>query len=202
MSDHFRRAAQVLAQWTHKGGVWFKAGTNFLGKFTHANTADRTWTFPDKDGTVAMTSDITASTQPSVRVYYAAGSQSIATSTVTTLTFDTESYDTDTLWAGGAPTRITFTTAGKYAVFGHARFASNTTGQRQLLIRLDGTTNIASVNLRAGSTDVTDVAIYTEYVFTAGQYVELQAHQDSGGNLDVQTSGVLTPVFGASRTSA
>ena len=33
----------------------------FLGIFTHSNTADRTYTLPDKSGTIAMLSDIGSS---------------------------------------------------------------------------------------------------------------------------------------------
>lgn len=39
--------------------LWLKIG-GFFGIFTHANSADRTYTFPDASGTVALTSDIPA----------------------------------------------------------------------------------------------------------------------------------------------
>lgn len=55
------QATIFLAQCVHNAQVWFRSSTNFLGKIAHANTADRTYTFPDKSGTVAMTSDITTS---------------------------------------------------------------------------------------------------------------------------------------------
>lgn len=38
---------------------FWNAARTFMSFFTNAATAARTWTFPDKDGTVAMTSDIT-----------------------------------------------------------------------------------------------------------------------------------------------
>jgi len=59
------------------------AGT-FTSFFTNTNTAARTYTFPDKDGTVAMTSDITAglSTSPTLGIGFATG----AGNTVTQLT--------------------------------------------------------------------------------------------------------------------
>ena len=43
---------------TSAGKPAFQAGTDFRGILDHANTADRTWTFPDKSGTVAMTTDV------------------------------------------------------------------------------------------------------------------------------------------------
>ena len=41
---------------SNNGGVVTLA--NSLGLFVHANTSDRTYTFPDKNGTVAMISDL------------------------------------------------------------------------------------------------------------------------------------------------
>lgn len=43
-------------RWTSNG----LASTVFYGEFEHANTANRTYTFPDKSGTVALTSDVVA----------------------------------------------------------------------------------------------------------------------------------------------
>jgi hypothetical protein len=43
---------------TLAGDLWWQSGTAFLGKFAHAITAERTWTFPDTTGTVALTSDL------------------------------------------------------------------------------------------------------------------------------------------------
>lgn len=54
------RATSFLSQCVFNTALWFRSSTNYLGKLIHANAADRTWTFPDKDGTVAMTSDIPA----------------------------------------------------------------------------------------------------------------------------------------------
>jgi len=57
----------------------------FLGIFTHSNTADRTYTLPDKSGTVAMTSDIVSGgTVSSLSVTSANGfSGTVANSTTT-----------------------------------------------------------------------------------------------------------------------
>ena len=42
--------------------IEWMSGQSYSGIFSHANTADRTYTFPNKSGTVAMTSDISSVT--------------------------------------------------------------------------------------------------------------------------------------------
>ncbi len=46
--------------------IRWKAGLSFYGELTHLNSANRVYTFPDKSGTVALTSDFTASQQVGV----------------------------------------------------------------------------------------------------------------------------------------
>jgi len=45
-------------KFTSDGDLAFKSAVSFWGTLHHTNTADRTYTFPDQDGTVALTSDI------------------------------------------------------------------------------------------------------------------------------------------------
>ena len=39
------------------GDIWFESDSGFWGTFTHQNTADRVWTFPDETGTVQLVGD-------------------------------------------------------------------------------------------------------------------------------------------------
>jgi len=55
------------------------AANTFTNFFTNATTAARTWTFPDKDGTVAMTSDITGTNSGTNT-----GDQTISDATIST----------------------------------------------------------------------------------------------------------------------
>lgn len=55
------QATSFLNQCVFNAQLWFRSSTNFLGKLAHANTADRTYTFPDKDGTIADIADVAAS---------------------------------------------------------------------------------------------------------------------------------------------
>lgn len=128
---------------------------------------------------------------------------SIAYNTHTSLTFNQERYDTDSMHSTVSNTsRITFTTAGKYVVTGHAYFASNSTGARVIRILLNGTTIIAHTIY-----DSTSVAgncsmlISTIYSFAATDYVELQVYQSitSTGSLNIEVQANFSPEFAAAR---
>jgi hypothetical protein len=65
---------------------WY-SGQSTYGEFDHANSANRTYTFPDKSGTVAMTSDISS------------GSSALFTATAT-VTYSGSGSDTTLVGAG------------------------------------------------------------------------------------------------------
>jgi hypothetical protein len=115
----------------------------------------------------------------------------------TALTFDSERYDYDNIHSTVTNTgRLTATTAGIYHISGHARFDVNATNQRFILIRLNGSTTIANQTAQAlaGSLN-TALTVSTIYELAAGDYVELLAYQNSGGNLDVTATGNHSPEF-------
>lgn len=116
------------------------------------------------------------------------------------LTFNTERFDTDTMHSTSVNTgRITFTTAGIYQLTGHAEFDASAGGTvRALEIRVDGTTVIAQVNsTQLGAGASVNLTVTATYAFTAAQYVELLAYQDTGGSLNVLASGNYSPEFSA-----
>lgn len=97
----------------------------------------------------------------------------------------TEAYDTDAMHSTSVDTsRITIVTAGTYLFTGYVAFATNATGIRGARFFANGVTAYAQQGqpaaAGAGACSVTDVI-----PCTAGQYVELQAFQSSGGNLVV-----------------
>lgn len=134
---------------------------------------------------------------PRCRVYNSAAI-SVANATDQALTFNSERYDTDTMHSTAVNTsRITFTTAGLYAVGATLQWASNATGYRETIIMLGGTTFIAGVSTPAVNGAVTLQTLSTTYPFTAGQYVELRVYQNSGGALNIEQSSSLSPEFWA-----
>lgn len=136
---------------------------------------------------------------PACRVYHNT-TQSISNSTKTALSFNSERYDTDTMHDTATNnTRLTIKTAGLYIVTGHAAFAGNSTGDRSIIVRLGGATEIAG-NLQRAPSGVTEWAVMsvaTIYRFAVNEYVELLVYQTSGGALSTTQVASLTPEFAA-----
>lgn len=111
-----------------------------------------------------------ASTFIGCRVYNSA-SQSIGTS-ATVVTFDSESFDTDTMHNTGSNTgRITFTTAGYYQIEGTIATATNAVVTLQ--IRLNGTTTLAQAGVGNSGSSANGFTIATTYLMSAADYVEI-----------------------------
>jgi hypothetical protein len=120
-------------------------------------------------------------------ILYNTTNTTLANNTETVLTFDTELLDTDGFHSTVTNTgRITIPTGkgGKYFVFAWGQFGNNVTGYRQIQIVVNGQTgtpnrvaNTFVASFNAGLT-ATGCAI-----LAANDYIELEAYQNSGGNL-------------------
>jgi hypothetical protein len=111
------------------------------------------------------------------------------------MSFDSELFDTDafhdTVTNNG---RFTIPTgkAGKYLVVARAAFATNATGKRGGRVLKNGTAVAGSpviveaVEMASASTIVAFSVIVDVAV---GDYITVEAYQDSGGNLDINVSG-------------
>lgn len=127
---------------------------------------------------------------------YRTTDQTLTTGVAAAIAFDAERYDTDAFHDTSVNTsRLTIPFAGYYRVTGNLRYASNATGFRQAQLRLNGTTLIGSVVVSATATNVTDLQVTSDYLFAAGDYIELVAGQTSGGNLNISAAGNFTPEF-------
>jgi hypothetical protein len=107
------------------------------------------------------------------------------------VTFDSERWDTANIHDTTTNTsRLTAPVAGKYFIFGHVRFATDPFGARNLLIVLNNTNAIASINVPAFSVpDNIHLSIATHHELQAGDYVELKVSQTSGGPSSVSVVG-------------
>jgi hypothetical protein len=118
--------------------------------------------------------------------------QSINDATPTFIAFNTETYDTDSYHDNATnPTRLTIPDDGWYVVAGSAVFASNATGYRRLQIFLNGIGFVGrpaalqnAVSGIATSISVTSAAVF----LSAGDYLEFEVTQTSGGALNVLTN--------------
>lgn len=126
--------------------------------------------------------------------------QSIASGAWTTLTFDSERWDTDTMHSTATNTsRLTVVTAGAYQAGGGVKLASAAAGDRGIRILLNGTFPIAEEEFYLGATQTTSLHIATGRPFglSAGDYLELQVIQASGGAVNTAVVSYSSPEFGA-----
>lgn len=133
---------------------------------------------------------------PRARVYHNAN-QSIGNAAAATLNFNSERYDSHVQHDTSTNNeRLTCKTAGRYRITAHAAWAANATGARQIFIRLNGTTLIAGQSgASTGGSIGTETSISTTYDLALNDYVEVRVYQDSGGSLNVTSSGNYSPEF-------
>ncbi len=136
-------------------------------------------------------------TPPHAQVYNNAAI-SIADSTFTTLTFNSENYDSDGIHSTSSNTdRLTCVTPGLYIAFANVQYASNATGFR--LVQINHSTTVSPIGSQwqvAVSGNVTIVSVSAPVRMTAGSYLTCLVFQNSGGALDVQRSADYSPNFG------
>lgn len=151
--------------------------------------APASWGDAVRDGIVYL-----GTNKPRCRVYNSANI-SLTTATTTALTFNSERYDVGGCHSTSSNTsRLTVPTgeAGVYTIGGAVEFASNTTGERILAIRLNGTTDLARQRVDSAGGQVA-LTVFTDYALVAADYVELTAYQSSGGALNVLATGNFSP---------
>lgn len=128
--------------------------------------------------------------------------QSITSGTDVAISWDTEVWDNDSMVdIAGQPTRVTIKTPGTYRITGAAQFASNATGNRYAMVKLNGSATINSQDGRvAMSGAVTSLLTVVDLVLVVNDYIELYVNQGSGAGLnvggDVRTAMSVTMIEG------
>lgn len=121
--------------------------------------------------------------------------QAVANGTWTTLAFDGETTDThgfhDTVTNNP---RITVPAGldGYYLVIGDVPWASGGAARRWARLMLNGVTNLYEDNKHLGVADFYRNQLVTERALVAGDYLTLQAFQNTGAALDVTAACRLT----------
>jgi len=131
------------------------------------------------------------------RLYNSTGETTIH-DTLLYISFDTESYDTDSMHEGVTnPSRITIKTAGIYEFGALVRWVANAVGQRRIIIDLNRITNIYMDEVDAVSDPArpTYNKAFSTYEFAADDFIEVRVEQTSGGDLDIAAAAAYSPVF-------
>ncbi len=111
----------------------------------------------------------------------------ISNNTTTTLSFNSESFDTDGYHSTTTNTsRITIPSgkAGKYFINGKVEWYSNSSGYRSIYIVKNGTNFMSGCNVSAQSIAF-DQLISMTIDLAVGDYVELHVYHNSGGSLSI-----------------
>jgi hypothetical protein len=117
--------------------------------------------------------------------------QTISTSTFTAVTFNTEVFDTDSFHDNSTNTsRITIPAGkgGKYVVYAGLEYLANPNNSRRINVVKNGIAVGPGIayQFTGGFSGAPSTISFTGMAeFTAGEYVEAFAWQDSGGNVDV-----------------
>jgi hypothetical protein len=169
-----------------------KATTVAVGATTHVLTSNGAGAAPSMQ----------AITAEGARVYNSANI-SVSNTTNTTLTFDSEAFDTGLHSTSTNTERLTIVRAGIYIVFATVRWAGHATGIRASYLLLNGSNSIlASGSHQLGTAP--DANAYVQQVISIAKlavddYMTVVVYQSSGGSLNVEVSGsgAESPVLSA-----
>ena len=126
--------------------------------------------------------------------------QSVANNTWTFLSFDTETFDTNTMFTA-TDTKITIKKAGVYIVTAFADFPSSGTGGRQLRLEKNAATPVTGTNLAAAnlggnsprSGQLCELNVSRVTLLAATDTLHATVIQDSGGAQSV--NGFLSVAY-------
>ena len=124
---------------------------------------------------------------------YNSATISLSNATITTLTWNTEKFDTDSFHSTSSNTsRITIPSgkAGKYKVSFNGMYSGNSTGQRQAVIAKNGT--IIEKFFQSAVNEPTSGHGNTILDLAVGDYLEVQVYQSAGTTLTFD----ITDTFG------
>jgi hypothetical protein len=133
---------------------------------------------------------------------YNSQAQSIAASTATALTFDTEVHDTDDIWDVTYPTKFTCVHEGYYMAGGGWALAGASIDAARRMgvgVKINGTTQVGWNEIHTVSGLPANVSVATgAFWLSADDYVEIEAYHSFTGakNTSVATSTNHTPSFG------
>ena len=172
---------------TTKGDVWGYSTTNArvpVGTNGQVLTADST----NANG-VAWATAASGSSFVGCYAYIDSSGYDVANNTLATLTFNGERFDTTGFHDNATNnSRITIPSgkSGKYLFTAQTFFDANATGKRAIWLSYNGSrTGVSSTSSSNAGSSAAEIGSQVSVVVdaTAGDYFELVAYQNSGGNL-------------------
>jgi len=133
---------------------------------------------------------------------FLSSNQTISNETYTKVQFNTENYDTDNAYDNSSNYRFTIPSGegGNYFISSNLRFQSFSGGEIRLVVRVNGVDKgYFSTDVASNIFTVTSANFIKN--FSASDYIEIFAWQNSGGNLYVQGASAeyLLSTFSAMR---
>ena len=114
---------------------------------------------------------------------------SIANTTDTVVTFDTETYDTNGMHSTSVNTsRVTAQRAGTYFITGFVRFAASATGIRGIAFKKNGSFQNGDFSVNGTATRGTGLQIQDIITLSVNDYIEINVWQNSGGALNLEAT--------------
>lgn len=116
----------------------------------------------------------------------------------TAVPFTSVRWDSHGMWDVGDPTKFVVQSGddGYYRFGYNLRFANNATGTRRVGIWVNGTDRFwHSIDPACSGIPTVKGAAGIEWPLAVGDYVELFAYQDSGGNLDLEVASAYSLEF-------
>jgi hypothetical protein len=123
---------------------------------------------------------------------YASGTQNINTATSTVLTWNSESFDSNSYHSTSSNTgRLTVPATGYYIINGLCMFNVNGTGVRIIECKKNNTTSVAYIEEAATTLAATASSVqFSAVVYaTASDYFEMIAYQNSGSTISTYVGG-------------
>lgn len=128
-------------------------------------------------------------------VLYNSANLTVANATWTTVNWNSEVYDTDSYHSTSSNTsRITIPAGkgGKYLIFCNLTYDNNGTGIRWTRLLINGSEDYRLYGPRPSADGASSYHLFQIKDLTAGDYLEINTQQTSGGNLDLFFSGFFT----------
>jgi len=140
---------------------------------------------------VAMTGTSAKAVVPTAQAYRATVQSIPASSTFTKVTFENTEANNDSMWASGAPTRLTVNTPGTYMVRGNLWFNTAIIGSyASAMIQKNNNQYVARQDLQstaAGSARAIQISAILD--LAAGDYLELVALNGSNAAVNLDSQG-------------